>query len=314
MEKDKQPANYHWDIMIKSFTNGMMKRNLGTYAGSTAFFFLLSIFPTLILFSAAIPSLGISETDFIMTIEALIPDVAYSLVYSIVSEAYNMSFTLVPITILMLLWTCARGMLGLMYGLNTIYDVHESRGYFYLRFLATLYTILIMILFALMLGLVVFGNDLNYFLRLYFPKLNLPFLFLYHFRYVILIIPGILLLSLIYKMVPGENLRFLEQVPGAAFTVLGWIIFSIIFSFFTERAQYSLYYGSLTVIILFMLWLYWCIYIILIGGYINWFFQYLFRTWIDRIQTSLAKKIANIIIKYRKAVQRSTNHKKKPTK
>lgn len=281
----------HIRITIDSFIGEMAKRNVGAYAGSTAFFFLLSMVPTLILFSTAIPMIGLSKTAFIQMLESVIPGASNHYIYSIVSEAYKMSGSLLPITVIMLLWTCARGMLGLMYGLNQIYDVREDRGYFHLRFLATIYTVLLMILFSLMLVLMVFGHNIADLLQQYLPDLNIPFQLAFQLRYLISVIPGILILSLIYKLVPGESLHFFEQVPGAVFTVFGWIVFSNLFSLFTKSARYSLYYGSLAVVIIFMLWLYWCIYIILIGGYINWYFQFLFRVWYCHLKQWIADKI-----------------------
>ena len=48
------------------------------------------------------------------------------------------------------------------------------------------------------------------------------------------------------------------------------MIFSKVFSLFMSHGSiYSTYYGSLATIVIFMLWMYGCFYILLIGGYIN---------------------------------------------
>ena len=80
-----------------------------------------------------------------------------------------------------------------------------------------------------------------------------------------------------------ENQPLIEQVPGAVCTLLAWVIFTKIFTFFTKISTYSIYYGSLSVLVIFLFWLYWCIYILLIGGYINWYFRYVFRVWLLRL-------------------------------
>ena len=57
---------------------------------------------------------------------------------------------------------------------------------------------------------------------------------------------------------------------GAAFSAVGWIIVSWIFSVYVDIFKgFSSMYGSLTTIVLIMLWLYFCMYILLLGGEVN---------------------------------------------
>lgn len=271
-------------VSVKAFIDEMGKRNMGAYAGSIAFFFLLSMIPILILTSILLPLVGYSEADFVHLMTSIVPVQAIPAVRRIIHEAYRLSGTVLPMTLVALIWSCARGMLGLMYGLNTVYAVEDDRGYFHLRFLATVYMLLLIVLFICMLVLMVFGEMIQNFLATQVPSIHETFGRLLQFRYVIVIGAGVSILSLLYKLVPAENQPLLEQVPGACFTVLSWIIFSKLFSLFANVTTYSLYYGSLAVLILFMFWLYWCIYIILIGGYINWYFRYEIRISIFRIK------------------------------
>ena len=57
---------------------------------------------------------------------------------------------------------------------------------------------------------------------------------------------------------------------GAAFSAVGWMIVSWIFSVYLNIFKgFSSMYGSLTTIVLIMLWLYFCMYILLLGGEVN---------------------------------------------
>ena len=61
---------------------------------------------------------------------------------------------------------------------------------------------------------------------------------------------------------------------GALFTSLGWFAFSTCFSIYVDvSASFTNMYGSLTTIILVMLWLYACMYIMLIGAELNAYFE-----------------------------------------
>ncbi len=269
---------------IQSFMQELSKRNIGAYAGSIAFFFLLSMIPVLILISMALPLIGYTETQFTQLLIAVIPEIIDERVTTIIHEVYSFSGTVLPITILTLVWSCARGMLGLMYGLNCVYNIKDDRSYFVLRLLATFYMLLLIVLFLVMLVLIVFGQQIQIYLNHLLPYIGNLFGAFLQFRYVIVVGAGVTILSLIYKLVPYENQPFIEQVPGACFTVIAWILFSKIFAAISSLSTYSFYYGSLTVLIVFMFWLYWCIYIILIGGYINWYFRYVFRILLLRMK------------------------------
>jgi membrane protein len=67
------------------------------------------------------------------------------------------------------------------------------------------------------------------------------------------------------------------QLPGACFTSLAWLLFSSLFSIYVGQVgQFSALYGSLTMLILAMLWLYFCMYIVFIGAVLNKIYPELF--------------------------------------
>ena len=74
----------------------------------------------------------------------------------------------------------------------------------------------------------------------------------------------------IYTILPNTRLSFWRQIPGAAFTTFGWMIFSYVYSLYIDHvANFSYIYGSLTALILLMLWLYICMNIVLLGAVLN---------------------------------------------
>ena len=59
-------------------------------------------------------------------------------------------------------------------------------------------------------------------------------------------------------------------MPGAIFTAVGWITASFLISVYMDIFKgFTNMYGSLTTVVLIMLWFYFCMYILLIGGEIN---------------------------------------------
>jgi len=75
---------------------------------------------------------------------------------------------------------------------------------------------------------------------------------------------------MIYKFLPNHIVQLRIQLMGAAFSAVGWMIVSWIFSVYLDIFKgFSSMYGSLTTIVLIMLWLYFCMYILLLGGEVN---------------------------------------------
>ena len=90
---------------------------------------------------------------------------------------------------------------------------------------------------------------------------------------------GLFLIFLIlYKMLPNRKATFKSQVPGAVLIAAGWSLFSYFFSLYFELFPgFSNMYGSLTALIMVMLWLYICMNLLLYGAEINSYFEKQFR-------------------------------------
>ena len=74
---------------------------------------------------------------------------------------------------------------------------------------------------------------------------------------------------LVYHFLPNRKLPFRDLILGSIFCSLGWLVISFVFSMYlTIFKGFSGLYGSMTAIILVMLWLYFCMYLML-GGLIN---------------------------------------------
>lgn len=278
----------HFKIMLASFLLELRKRHLQVYAGSTAFFFLLSIVPLMILAGVMVPVLGIKQEVFMDFLSSLSPDVIDIYIERIVMEAYSLSNSLLPVTMIILLYSCSGGMMGLMFGLNRVYDVNKEMNYLHIRLLATFYTLILMAMITTMLVFVILGD--TYLLSVLKTLPNFGLHLIYDMRYLILFIAGVLILTLTYKLVPRENQPLIEQTPGAIFTMIGWVSFTKLFSMFVTGDRYATLFGRFAVLIIAMMWVYWCIYIVLIGGYINWYFRYFFRQGLRQLEEKRESK------------------------
>jgi len=239
------------------------------FSAYTAFFVILAIFPTIMLLLYLVRLTPVSEQELLTIVNQLSPEVIRPLLSLASTELYSgLSGTFIGATGFTLIWSASRCMVGLINGLNSVYHVNESRNYFVKRFIAFFYMILFII--ALML-LLLFHVFWNFVLTMLKQRISLPYpLPLNLLRYVVILFFLSLLFMLVFKVFPNRKARFRSQFPGAAFAAVGWVVFTWLFSVYVNNfSNYTYLYGSLTVIVLAMLWMYFCMMILFVGGAIN---------------------------------------------
>ena len=259
--------------LMRNFSRNMQKKNIVSYASSTAFFLIVSLIPLLIMITSVLPYTPITEADMVRAFIKITPSFTDETIISFINEAYGRSDAVFSISAIVTLWTGSLGMLALMRGLNCIYDVEELRNVIYLRILAAFYTVAMIAIVLMMLLLMVFGNRIEAFIIGYYPPIGVIVSFLINFRFILIIGIAIFLFALMYTYIPSARLRYVYQLPGAVFSAIVWYAFSWIFSMYVNSTDSYSLYGSLATPVIMMFWLYFCIYIFLIGAFINKFFH-----------------------------------------
>ena len=259
--------------LARDFADRMQKKNMAAFAGSCAYFFIISMVPLLILISSALPYTAISQADLVRAITSITPDFADSIIIGLIEESYDRSVAVFSLSALATIWSGALGMLSIIRGLNEIYDVPERRNYFYLRFIAALYTIAMIIIMLAMLLVMVFENLVRTIAVSHFPKIMFIISLSSYFKFLVVIAIATFAFAMIYTYVPSARMTFVYQLPGAAFSAVVWYIFSWLFSLYVDISGYFSIYGSIATAVIMMVWLYVCIYIFLIGAFINRFFH-----------------------------------------
>lgn len=256
-----------------NFSAQMKKQNISAHAASIAFFFFLSIVPMLIMICAILPYTPLTEENLVKAVTDVVPDMAIPLTESLISDVYDRSAGVMSVAIIATIWSAARGVLALMRGLNAVNGVEEKRNYFVVRAIASLYTVVMLIVVILSLFINVFGNQLVNLALHRFPLLQDIVTFAMNFRFMVVWVVLTVLFAAIYAYVPDERLKFKEQIPGAAFAAVVWSVFSWVFSIYINYSNSYGIYGSLSIIIIILLWMYFCMYIIMVGAYLNCYFS-----------------------------------------
>ncbi len=260
-------------IVLRDFSVQMKKQNISSFAASTAFFFFLSVVPMLIMICTIIPYTPLTEEDLVEAVTDLTPDQADPLVESLISDVYDDSAGILSVAIIATIWSAAKGVMALMRGLNAINGVEEERNYFLVRVIASFYTVVMLLVVILSLFVMVFGDQLVTLALHRLPQLQTLVSFAMNFRFLLVWAVLSVLFAAIYAYVPDKKRRFKEQVPGAVFSAVVWSVFSWGFSIYLNYNNSYGIYGSLSIIIIVLLWMYFCMYIILVGAYLNRYFE-----------------------------------------
>lgn len=112
----------------------------GAFAAQAAYFFVLSLIPIFMLLLTMVQFTPVTKADVMEAVLPVFPSTVSPMIESIVNQVYMTSSSIIPVTILVALWSAGKGVLSVTYGLNCIYENTETRNYFYLRARACLYT------------------------------------------------------------------------------------------------------------------------------------------------------------------------------
>ena len=79
---------------------------------------------------------------------------------------------------------------------------------------------------------------------------------------------------LIYKIIPNKKVHFTSALQAALFTSLLWELAKHLFTWYVAHlAQYSIFYGSLSTLVIFILWVYYSSTILVLGGEFAYFLE-----------------------------------------
>jgi len=261
--------------LFKQFLKKVKNDNVNAFAAQSTLFIIMSFFPLIMVILNLIQFLPISSQGFIELLLRAFPKIFEPYISEIVNDLYEKSSgTMLTITLITSIWSASKGVLSLVGGLNGVYNIEETRNYILLRIIAFFYTIVMIFLILVSLLLLVLGNTIYQLILKQLPLLATLARHLIHMRTLLFFGVTNLIFMLIYKVIPARKSKMMIQLPGAVFSSIAWILFSYGFSFyFNHFGNYSYMYGSLTAIVLIMLWLYFCMYILFLGGEINHFFE-----------------------------------------
>lgn len=256
------------------FTKKFSEKKISIHAAHVAFFIQVSIFPFLMFLITLIQYTPLSEATLLAAVKELIPGQLSALAADWISETYRAaSGTILSITVAVTLWSGSKGFSGVILELEEIYEVEERRSVAGRRLHSLIDTVVFTVMLIISLMLLVYGNQIVKLIHKLFPILTNLEVILFLLRSAVAFLLFVIYFLVLYRFVPGHKTKFRDELPGAGLSAFLWISFSYLYSLYIDyHSDFSSIYGSLTYVVLLMLWIYGSIIIIFLGGLFN---QYL---------------------------------------
>lgn len=268
----------------KEFVGKCKRDKINAYAAQSAFFIILSAIPFLMVFSSLLQYTAITEATLMEIVRKVMPEYVSPFVIALIDEVYNRSMGIISVTAIVAIWSAAKGVQYMTDGLNSVNDLEETRNWFILRFWAVVYTVVFLVAIVLTLIVLVFGNSLRGLISRHVPIIAHAVNLMSHFKGLAMLVILALFFAVIFTTLPNRKLSFLGQIPGALICAVAWYAFSFGVSVYVDYFNGFSMYGSLTTISLVMLWLYFCMYIMMMSAEVNVIFEENFRKWMQKFR------------------------------
>ena len=236
--------------------------------GNLAFFLVLSIFPILTLVGLIASFFSISID--LSAITKLLPnDVVDILIPYTVGRGFDSN---VGIFMIIGFIIASNGADALVLASNTLYGIPNSN--YLKRRIKDLFLILLIIFLVIFLfAFLAFGNQIVISLMKYIENDSVKVLIykiFYLLKYPFAMFIIFFNIKIIYTIAPDNKIYSRTTTKGAIFTTISWTIATVIFSYYIKHfSNYGFFYGSVSNIIILILWVYLLAYILVIGIAIN---------------------------------------------
>jgi membrane protein len=243
------------------------------------FYWFLALFPSIL---AAVGFIGLVHaspelvSNISKAIKAALPGSASGVLTDALDKAASSprgsSAVAALIGTALALWSASAGMVAVQTGLDVVYDVEEERKFVKKRAIAFLLILAAVVLGGVAAGLIVFGKPIGDGIREHLPFGGAEFILVWTvIRWVLGLLALSLLFAVFYYLGPNrESPKFGWVSPGGLVATAIWLLASIGFSFYVSSlGSYGKTYGSLTGVVVLMLWLYLSAIAVVLGGELN---------------------------------------------
>lgn len=257
------------ELLLKIFKL-LRKAEMRILPGHLAFFLVMTMIPLVALIATIAAALSISTETIRLAILEYVPSEVAGILNSVISgNGINFNIIVFYFSALLL---ASNGAYSMINSSNEIYKV-QPRNIISRRLKAIVMTFILVGLFLFLLLVPVFGSTLYEIIKEITGSSTIVRVIqemLVILKYPIVLVILFINIKLMYVIAPDREIPSKTTNKGAIFTTVGWVLATEIFAFYIERfARYDIFYGSISNILVLLLWVYLLSYIYVLGMVIN---------------------------------------------
>ncbi len=256
--------------LFRNVLNHIKRPEMRVLPGQLAFFFVISIIPIVALVGAIASCFSVSTSSLTGTLKEILPSSILSVLLPIISgEGLNFNMAIFFISAFLL---ASNGAHSMIITSNTIYKIQDD-DYIKRRIKAIFMTVILVLLIFFLLLVPAFGDLIIRFIKEGIENEQLSTII--GKIYMILEYPVSLFLiyfniKLLYTIAPDAQIKSSTTTPGAIFTTISWLIATKIYAIYVEKfLNYDIFYGSISNLLILLLWVYILAYIFTLGMSLN---------------------------------------------
>ena len=239
------------------------------YAAQASFFTIIAVVPFLSLVISILSFFIPRDLHSLFSGYAL-PKELTDIIGSMLTDLRNApKVSLLSFSAIAALWSSSKGTDAIRAGIETVYSVVPTHGFILERLKSLLSTLIFIVLILAMVVVLMFGEFLG---ELFHLTWLADLIVRWSTPLLLLLMCAVFTAMYASTARRGQGLkgRILYHLPGAVFSSVGWLLFSYFYSLYIRYFPSASYiYGGLAAVCLIMLWLYFCMIILLLGAEVN---------------------------------------------
>lgn len=260
------------DAMVRTYRDVLRNHTL-QMAAALAYYFVLSLFPALILLSAAVAYLPVPDlfNQALNMMGEFLPPDSMGLVRRVLADVITPNKgAFLSFGVLATLWSASGGFSAAIEALDIAYDVEDDRPFWKTRPLAVGLAFITGALLLTALSVMIVGPRFGEWLA---ARIHLSSLFVLLWPFIhwgVAVGFTVLAVETLYYLAPNVKQRFRATLPGAILAVGCWIGLSFLLGIYLRHfGNFNKTYGTLGAAIVLMVWLYWTGFAMLVGAELN---------------------------------------------
>lgn len=257
---------------FKKIIELIKKPELRILPGQLAFFLVLSLIPLVALIGTLASFLSIPNNAIREVLVDVVPKEVTEIIINVISgRGIEINFNMIVFMVIAFI-LASNGTHSMIITSNEIYKLNTT-GMIKRRMKAIFMGFILITLFFFLLLIPIWGDIIFQIISTALTNKASTGILYTLFKLVQYPITLTILyfgIKTIYIIAPDEKIESVTTTKGAIFTTAGWILASEIYSFYIEKfSNYDLFYGSISNVIILLLWVYILSYIFVLGMILN---------------------------------------------